>query len=283
MGKKSKKNKRKTANKVKMLAEGTKFDVGVSVFVKDGVLDPDYGNDIGGWQGRVFGINDSNDDDLLISIEWDSITLKNMPCSVIESSEKDGLVFSMMDLYASELKLTEARDEEEDVAETLEMLWEKYNLEEFDNAYADSNQDEIDIDKQIERIQAILEVTDEEYMVVDDENLKQYFQYLSEKIVFPCIVTGIEDFGWEKFYVLGPRDRDEYEELKKTQPSYTDEYSIRNLDKHYDEDNGILVNVLRVSDKKEFTLPLGDLEAVDKKSNNYQLLDDYSVWFVNYR
>ncbi|MCK4729032.1 MAG: hypothetical protein KAT27_08930, partial [Desulfobacterales bacterium] len=88
---------------------------------------------------------------------------------------------------------------------------------------------------------------------------------------------------WEEFYVLGPGDKDEYEELKKTQPSYTDHYSILSFDDDYDEDNGILVNVQRISDKKEFALPLEDLEAVDKKSNNYQILDDYSVWFVNYR
>ena len=46
---------------------------------------------------------------------------------------------------------------------------------------------------------------------------------------------------------------------------------------------GISVNVKRVSDKRKFTLPLADLESTDKQSNNYQLLDDYSVWFVNYQ
>ena len=45
---------------------------------------------------------------------------------------------------------------------------------------------------------------------------------------------------------------------------------------------GILVNVKRVSDKRKFVIPLAELEAGDKKSKNYQLLDDYSVWFVNY-
>jgi hypothetical protein len=39
----------------------------------------------------------------------------------------------------------------------------------------------------------------------------------------------------------------------------------------------------RVSDKKKFTLPLAELKAADKRSKNYQLLDDYSVWFVNNR
>jgi hypothetical protein len=46
---------------------------------------------------------------------------------------------------------------------------------------------------------------------------------------------------------------------------------------------GILVNLKRVSDKKKFTLPLAELKATDEKLKNYQLLDDYSVWFVNNR
>jgi hypothetical protein len=44
-----------------------------------------------------------------------------------------------------------------------------------------------------------------------------------------------------------------------------------------------MVNVRRVSDKKTFVLPLADLKATDKKSQNYELLDDYSTWFVNYQ
>jgi hypothetical protein len=59
-------------------------------------------------------------------------------------------------------------------------------------------------------------------------------------------------------------------------------YRILSFDDHYDEDNGILANVCRISDKRKFTLPLEDLEVVDRTSINYQILDDYSVWFVNY-
>jgi hypothetical protein len=41
--------------------------------------------------------------------------------------------------------------------------------------------------------------------------------------------------------------------------------------------------VRRKSDGKEFYLGLAEIKAVDKKSVNYQLLDDYAVWFVNNR
>jgi hypothetical protein len=43
------------------------------------------------------------------------------------------------------------------------------------------------------------------------------------------------------------------------------------------------VNVKRISDKKKFALPLAELKAVDKDSNNFQLLEDFSMWFWNYR
>ncbi len=55
---------------------------------------------------------------------------------------------------------------------------------------------------------------------------------------------------------------------------------VDEMDDYYD---GIFVNVQRVSDKKKFVLPLADLKSIDKKSKNCQLLDDYSVWFVNNR
>jgi len=78
-------------------------------------------------------------------------------------------------------------------------------------------------------------------------------------------------------------DQKEYEKLKKTQPSYTDIFECIDFNRETDEGYGISVNVKRVSDKRKFTLPLADLESTDKQSNNYQLLDDYSVWFVNYQ
>ena len=51
----------------------------------------------------------------------------------------------------------------------------------------------------------------------------------------------------------------------------------------YDVDDGLIVQVRRVSDKKRFALPLKNLQATEEPSNNYQLLHDYAVWFVNWR
>ncbi|MCR4292618.1 MAG: hypothetical protein NUV76_07060 [Candidatus Kuenenia sp.] len=137
-----------------------------------------------------------------------------------------------------------------------------------------------EIDEQDERISAIFggEIPD-----VTEESLETYLTYLKEHIELPCELTGIEDFDWEEYYVIGPGDQKEYERLKKTKPSHTDKYDMLSLATEVDGWVGILVNLKRVSDKKRFTLPLAELKATDEKSKNYQLLDDYSVWFVNNR
>ncbi len=137
-----------------------------------------------------------------------------------------------------------------------------------------------DFEKQEKRIESVFPKN------VDDtsvriETIEIYKEYLEKKINIPIKLTGIEDFQWEEFYILGPGDKDEYAELKKTRPSYTDIFNMIRIDKFYDEDHGLFAKVTRVSDKKRFQIPLADLKAIDKKSENYQLLDDYSVWFVN--
>ncbi len=136
-------------------------------------------------------------------------------------------------------------------------------------------------DKQEKRIMAILGTKKYD---VTPTTLKKYLKYLKKHVEFPCQLTGIEDFEWEEFYVLGPGDKMEYEELKEIQPSYKDKFSLLDFVDNLDDwEEGILVAVRREWDLKKFVLPLADLKAINKKSRNYRLLDDYSVWFVNNR
>ncbi len=139
-------------------------------------------------------------------------------------------------------------------------------------------------DAQDKRIAAILgEIEDSSF----DDTIDIFCEYLKTNLSLPCEVTGIEDFRWEEIYVFGPGDQAEYDHLKKTQPSYTDRYELLRIDRKgkpewmlaWEDDVG--ANVRRIFDGKEFLLGLSELEATDKKSGNYQLLDDYSVWFVN--
>jgi hypothetical protein len=92
-------------------------------------------------------------------------------------------------------------------------------------------------------------------------------------------VTGTEDFRWEEPYVIGGWSQQEYERLKVTQPSYTDEYELLSIERGgrskwmmFHED--IVARVRRKSDGKKFDLGLAELQVTDEKSPNFQLVDD---------
>ena len=121
---------------------------------------------------------------------------------------------------------------------------------------------------------------------VTEEALAIYLDYLKRHLEFPCQLTGIESLGcfaWEASYIFGRRRPREYAQRKQQQPSYTDTYAFLNFEDAYDPYDGLAVKVKRMSDSKRFVLPLANLKATEKPSNNAQLLDDYVVWFVNWR
>jgi len=121
---------------------------------------------------------------------------------------------------------------------------------------------------------------------VTEETLAFYLDYLKQHLEFPCLLTGIESLGcfaWEASYIFGRRRPKEYAQRKQHQPSYTDTYTFLSFEDAYDPYAGLAVKVKRVSDSKRFVLPLANLKAREKPSNNAQLLDDYAVWFVNGR
>ena len=122
----------------------------------------------------------------------------------------------------------------------------------------------------------------EDNLNVSDESLMEYRSYIQDNVVFPCELTGREDFRWEEFYIFGPGDKNEYAELKKTQPSYTDTYTFMSFDDQIEDMDGLMVKVKRISDHKQFVLPLADLKVNDNNSPNHQLVHDYAVWYVNY-
>jgi hypothetical protein len=139
-------------------------------------------------------------------------------------------------------------------------------------------------DEQDDRILAILGLEDEEDAEVNNGNLAKFLAYLRKEMTLPVLVTGIEDMGcfaWEEYYTFGPGSKAEYDKMRKTRPSFRDQYELLGFDDLIGEE-GLYGNLRRISDGKEFTLPLADLEAVDKRTKNGQLLNDYVVWQVNY-
>jgi len=120
---------------------------------------------------------------------------------------------------------------------------------------------------------------DDEKNEKSDETLAKYFSFLTTNISFPCFLTGIEDFPWEESYILGGANKSEYEQVKKSNPSYKDTFELIKFEGGGDEQ--IFAIVKRQSDNKEFVIELDWLKAKDKRSKNHQILDDYAVWFVN--
>ena len=91
---------------------------GDSVVVKSGALDPDFGIDIGGWQGRIEEVHDGE----TVFIRWDSITLREMLLAMIIRCENENLDWEVMTLDVDEIEVTTARDMKEEVSRTASQL-----------------------------------------------------------------------------------------------------------------------------------------------------------------
>lgn len=141
-------------------------------------------------------------------------------------------------------------------------------------------------DAQFKRIETIVPLDPD---LDRDQAVAAFYEHLKANLRLPCEVTGLEDFKWEEVYVFGVGDPAEYEELTKTQPSYTDLYELLEIDRTLVSQwmlfraEDIAARVRRKKDSREFILGLAELQATDPGSQNYQLLDDYAVWFINSR
>ena len=232
---------------------------GDSVKIKKGVVSPDYDDLlIEGWQGRITEISVNT-----ITFELDSITLDGLSKDYITDSFVEGVEFTELCLDLDDVELTKPRDTHDDTVIKQHEINSKYSIDEEEN-----------------RILDILKSSDSS---VTDKNQKTYLKFLSENLQKPCILTGMEDFEWEEPYLLGGWSQKEYKRLKLTQASYEDHFEFISVNEEIDDWKGIVVKVKRLSDDKNFDLPLWDLKVVDEKSPNYLLVSDYSSWMTNYQ
>lgn len=216
-----------------------KLKIGDVVKVKPDLEDPDLKVNIGGWQGRVFEINE---EDNVICIRWDSLTLKEMAGEIIDRCEEEGLSWSEMYLYPTDVALTTARDSEEDVDEIIDFLEDKHGWS-F-------------LGKQGKRIQAVLDKAKErnEWAVFD-----AWEAHFQRALTFPFRAEVSE---WQERGPLRGGDRVKVLSLQA-----------------WDDLYGILVTIRQ--ERGNFVCPLCDLEVLDKSSANYQPVKDYAVWFAN--
>ena len=221
----------------------TNLEVGDCIVVKLGVKDPNYGFDIGGWQGRITEIETYQPGHVTIMFQWDSLSLKHMPASAIRRSEEDGLDWTIMGLYPEEIGKAEPRDTQIDVDKIIEELSAEHNWD-----Y---------LGKQSRRIHKVLQDVGE-----DDElgTFKTWQEYLEAhlKLPFEAVVS--------EFQERGPLQAGDLVKV----------IGFEGVEDHY----GVLVNIKARGNA--YVFPLCDLKAADERSANFTLTDDYAVWFANH-
>ncbi len=221
------------------------FNIGDSVKVKDGILEPGTeAFSIGGWQGRIIAVRDE-EDPTVVDIKWDSVTLKNMPRHFIEECEEEGYGWDSMGLYPEDVEPAVARDTEEQT----------------DNVREDIEDEQLHsytyLGEQGKRIAAVLQGIEP-----DDEMgvIERWGDYIEEHLSFPFEAEVNE---WQERGPLRAGDRVKVK-------------NISLIDDHY----GVIVAIRR--GRERFDCPLADLAVLDEASPNAQLVQDYRVWFANH-
>jgi hypothetical protein len=117
--------------------KSNKMKAGDCVRVKPGVRDDYFEKyDYTGWQGYVFVYYDIEEDSTFseskrketwVEIEFDSITLKQMPEEYIIDSLKAEHDYAIMDFMAEELEAAVPRDTRDEVKKTRMKINKKYN------------------------------------------------------------------------------------------------------------------------------------------------------------
>lgn len=237
----------KRTQKNENVAQKTEFDdlndsvlkVGNSAIVNDGVKDPDNGNDIGYRQGRI-----SEIDDGLVTIQWDSITLRNMPADEIEKCEKEGTNWSDMILAKSEVTKTQPRDTIKDVEKIKEKLEKDFWWSDFGVQ-----------GKRIKNV--ITSAISDDY----DDLFQKWKKYFEKSLRFPFVAI-VDDWEQREPFHQG----DKVNVLSISESSINDMYGVF---------------AIAEKDGKTEDFPFCCLKVTDKKSQNRQILSDYSFWFTN--
>ena len=221
-----------------------KLKIGDSVIVNQGVKEPDLEEfELSGWQGRVVDIDTKSDiENILITIEWDSLTLNQIPSDYIVQSEVDGLAWNMMTLYESEMQKTIPRDTKENAKKAEDELSDKYY-------WPSEGEEGLRISKILKGVNPQDEM----------KCLRKWIDHLDKELTFPiqAIVSESEVKGLIK-------DGDKV--LIKSLHDIVDLY-------------GIIASI--IFNGKKYMFPLCDLKVINKTKADSQLIDDYRLWFAN--
>jgi ribosomal protein L7/L12 len=234
-----KKRRKRRRKRAKTPPAGAGFKVGDSVVVKPEGVDPEFDVGIGSWCGRVA---EEPGADGMVLISWDSVTLRDMPESLIVQCEEQGLDWTRMVLGVQDIELTSARDTEADVVQVVDELSKQYGW--------------IYLGEEGHRINKVLAGIDpRDEMAV----LRAWEEHLGESLVLPFDAE-VSEYQTKGSLRIGDR---------------VTVQDIVDVDDLY----GVIVRLTHR--RRRYAFPLCDLEASDKHSPNYQLVRDYAVWFAN--
>ena len=224
------------------MAKQSKFSVGDSVVVKDGVKCPDWEEiSIGGWQGRVTQVNEEGG--VVIAIKWDSVTLRSVPDHYIEQSEREGFGWDEMYLRPGDVTAAQPRDTEQDITTASDEIESRHA---WDSLW--------------EECPSLKEVLGG----VDGRDIwacyEAWEKHLRAVLTLPFEAEVCDGDG------MGPIGRGDRVRV----------LDISGADDHY----GVMVKAKRRWRARPF--PLCDLDVCDKRSTNYQPVREYRVWFANH-
>jgi hypothetical protein len=218
-----------------------KHKIGQTVKVKNRVLCPDDSEfNLSGWTGRIIDLVE--DEEPTIGIEFDSITLKNMPEKFIKKSEQEGLDWSRIYLDVNDVERTKSRDTEQDAKKVRNEIKKRFEW--------------IGIGSEGELIQSVINSADS---FKEWDTLKAWGKYLEKNLQFPFETIIHESWG------RGPLNEGDILKV----------FGIELIDDHY----GIIVACRK--GRKRYDFPLVDLKVPEKKSINSDTIEAYQTWFAN--
>jgi len=112
-------------------------------------------------------------------------------------------------------------------------------------------------------------------------NTRRWLDYILNQVALPTRVSGIEEFSWEEPYIIGGWDQEEYKELKKTNPSFSDIYELVGISLPENGDT-LMAQIVRISDRLTFHMRLCFLEGCSGDKIVDSIIDTYAYWHYNY-
>jgi len=134
------------------------------------------------------------------------------------------------------------------------------------------------MDMQVERIKGVLGKDCKR----TPQNTLRFLQFLQKNVKVLCLLTGTEEFEWERAYLVEGWGNTEYEEMKAQRPSFVDQFELQALMAPDADGDDIVACVKRVADQKEFKIGLSLLEGIDFSNESFQFIDDYVAWYKHY-